>query len=213
MIGAGNFNSRPMLAGMQAMRYGKGHKEATRQKIIDTASRRFRGEGIAAVGVANLMGDLGLTQGGFYNHFESKDDLAREAVAKAWQGTYERLEKVLRDPEGGGIEALVDSYLSPAHRRNAALGCVAAALSPEIARSAEPVRAEFGRGVERITALLADALPRTLKPRQRRATAMAMFSTMAGALALSRAVDDEAVSDEILAAGRKAALALLVEAQ
>jgi TetR/AcrR family transcriptional repressor of nem operon len=191
------------------MRYSKGHKEATRQRIIDTASARFRGEGIAAVGVANLMGDIGLTQGGFYNHFESKDDLAREAVAKGWQGTRERLEKVLNDPEHGGVEALINSYLSTRHRENMAAGCVAAALSPEIARGADIVREEFTRGIEDVVSLLADALPRTLKPRQRRATAMALFSTMVGTLAMARAVNDPEASDEILAAGRKAALALL----
>lgn len=191
------------------MRYSKGHKEATRQRIIDTASARFRGEGIAAVGVANLMGDIGLTQGGFYNHFESKDDLAREAIANGWQGTRERLEKVLNDPEHGGIEALISSYLSSRHRENMAAGCVAAALSPEIARGADIVRAEFTRGIEEVLSLLADALPRTLKPKQRRATAMALFSTMVGTLAMSRAVDDPEASDEILAAGRKAALALV----
>lgn len=190
------------------MRYSKGHKEATRQRIIDTASARFRGEGIAAVGVANLMGDIGLTQGGFYNHFESKDDLAREAVAKGWQGTFERLEKRLGDPEHGGIEAVIDSYLSARHREHMADGCVAAALSPEIARGADVVRAEFTRGTDQIVALLADALPKTLKPKQRRAAAMAIFSTLVGTLALARAVADPDMSDEMLAAGRKAALAL-----
>lgn len=191
------------------MRYSKGHKEATRQRIIDTASARFRGEGIAAVGVANLMGDIGLTQGGFYNHFESKDELAREAIANGWQGTRERLEKVLNDPEHGGIEGLINSYLSARHRENMAAGCVAAALSPEIARGADIVRAEFTRGIEDVLSLLADALPKTLKPKQRRATAMALFSTMVGTLAMSRAVDDPEASDEILAAGRKAALAMV----
>ncbi|HET6554789.1 MAG TPA: TetR/AcrR family transcriptional regulator [Dyella sp.] len=191
------------------MRYSKGHKEATRQKIVDTASARFRGEGIAAVGVANLMSDIGLTQGGFYNHFESKDELAREAVAKGWQGTCERLEKVLGDPEHGGVEAVIESYLSPRHRDHMAEGCVAAALSPEIARGADIVRAEFTKGTEHMVSLLARALPKTLKPKQRRATAMAVFSTLVGTLALARAVNDADASEEILAAGRKAALALL----
>jgi TetR/AcrR family transcriptional repressor of nem operon len=209
MIGKTVFNGRPEVGRKRAMRYSKGHKEATRQRIIDTAAARFRGEGIAAVGVANLMGDIGLTQGGFYNHFESKDDLAREAVSQAWNSTYERLEKVLHDPERGGLEAMINSYLSARHRDAMAEGCVAAALSPEIARGADVVREEFTRGIEHMVSLLADALPKTLKPKQRRATAMALFSTLVGTLAMARAVVDADVSDDILAAGRKAALALV----
>ncbi len=194
------------------MRYDKGHKEATRQRIVETAAARFRGEGIANVGVANLMGDIGLTQGGFYNHFESKDDLAREAVSLGWKGTYERLSKVLNDPEHGGVGGVIDSYLSPRHRENVTQGCVAAALTPEIARGPSVVRAEFTHGAEQIITLLADALPKTMKPKQRRATAMAVFSTLVGTLAMARAVDDAEMSDEILAAGRKTAHAYLLPA-
>ncbi|MHA6205930.1 TetR/AcrR family transcriptional regulator [Dyella soli] len=194
------------------MRYDKGHKEATRQRILETAAARFRGEGIASVGVANLMGDIGLTQGGFYNHFESKDDLAREAVGLGWQGTYERLSKALHDPVRGGIEGVINSYLSASHRDNVAQGCVAAALAPEIARGPAVVRKEFSERAERVIGLLADALPRTLKPKQRRATAMAVFSTLVGTLSLARAVDDPEVSEQMLASGRKAALSLVESA-
>ena len=190
------------------MRYDKGHKEATRKRIIETAASRFREEGIAAVGVANLMSDIGLTQGGFYNHFESKDDLAREAIAFAWQGTYERLSKALERAKHGGIEALIDSYLSPAHRKEVAAGCVAAALSAEIARGPESVRDAFDEGAMKMTDLIAGMLPGKLAPKQRRGIAMAVQSTLVGTLVLARAVHDQAMSDELLRNGRRAALAL-----
>ncbi|HEY2623946.1 MAG TPA: TetR/AcrR family transcriptional regulator [Dyella sp.] len=190
------------------MRYDKGHKEATRKRIIETAASRFREEGIAAVGVANLMSDIGLTQGGFYNHFESKDDLVREAIALAWQGTYERLRKALERSKHGGIEALIDSYLSAAHRNEVAEGCVAAALSAEIARGPVSLREAFSHGAEQTTELIAGELPGKLTPKQRRGIAMAVMSTLVGTLVMARAVNDQAMSDELLRHGRRAALAL-----
>ncbi|WP_445143553.1 TetR/AcrR family transcriptional regulator [Dyella sp. Tek66A03] len=190
------------------MRYDKGHKEATRKRIIETAASRFREEGIAAVGVANLMSDIGLTQGGFYNHFESKDDLVREAIALAWQGTYERLRKALERSKHGGIEALIDSYLSAAHRNEVAEGCVAAALSAEIARGPVSLREAFSHGAEQTTELIAGVLPGKLTPKQRRGMAMAVMSTLVGTLVMARAVNDQAMSDELLRHGRRAALAL-----
>ena len=184
-------------------------KARTRRALVDAARRIVADRGTTQVSIQDITDEADVGFGSFYNHFESKDDLAREAVAKGWQGTRERLEQVLNDPEHGGIEALINSYLSPRHRENMAAGCVAAALSPEIARGADIVRAEFTRGIEEVVSLLADALPRTLKPRQRRTTAMALFSILVGTLAMSRAVDDAEASDDILAAGRKAALAMV----
>jgi TetR/AcrR family transcriptional regulator, transcriptional repressor for nem operon len=195
------------------MRYDKNHKEATRKRIVETAASRFREEGIAAVGVANLMGDIGLTQGGFYNHFESKDDLAREAIVHAWQGTYERLRKALERAKHGGIEALIDSYLSAAHRQEVADGCVAAALSAEVARGSSSLRDAFSQGAEQTTDLIAGLLPGNLTPKQRRGIAMAVLSTLVGTLVLARAVNDQAMSDELLAQGRRAALALAESAK
>lgn len=195
------------------MRYDKGHKEATRKRIIETAASRFREEGIAAVGVANLMSDIGLTQGGFYNHFESKDDLVREAIALAWQGTYERLRKALERAKHGGIETLIDSYLSSAHRNEVAEGCVAAALSAEIARGPVSLREAFSQGAEQTTELIASVLPGKLTPKHRRGIAMAVLSTLVGTLVLARAVNDQAMSDELLLHGRRAALALAESAQ
>lgn len=195
------------------MRYEKGHKEATRQRIVETAAARFREEGIAGVGVANLMSDIGLTQGGFYNHFESKDDLASEAIALAWQGTYQRLSNALKQAKGGGLEALIDSYLSKEHRQHVAKGCVAAALSAEIARGSTSVRATFSEGIEQLTDLIAGGLPSSLLAKRRRGIAMSIVATLVGTLVLARAVSDPALSDQILLNGRRAALALVESAK
>lgn len=185
------------------MRYDKGHKEATREKILVEAARRFREEGIDAVGVANLMGGIGLTQGGFYNHFDSKDALAREAMANALEATKARFEK------DGSLVALVERYLSTAHRDHPGRGCPAATLSQEIARASDEVREGFTDELGEILATIRGALPDAMSARQKKAIAMAAFSSMVGSMTLARAVSDPALSDDILAAGRKAVLAML----
>lgn len=185
------------------MRYENGHKEATREKILGEAARRFREEGIDAVGVANLMGGIGLTQGGFYNHFQSKDALAREAMTNALEATKARFEK------DGSVAALVERYLSTAHRDHPGRGCPAVTLSQEIARASDEVRDGFTDELEKILAAIRGGLPADMSARQKKATAMAVFSSMVGSMTLARAVNDPALSDDILAAGRKAALAML----
>lgn len=185
------------------MRYENGHKEATREKILVEAARRFREEGIDTVGVANLMGGIGLTQGGFYNHFPSKDALAREAMTQALEATKARFEK------DGSVQALVERYLSAAHRDHPGRGCPAATLSQEIARASDEVRDGFTDELEKILAAIRGGLPADMSARQKKATAMAVFSSMVGSMTLARAVNDPALSEDILAAGRKAALAML----
>jgi TetR/AcrR family transcriptional repressor of nem operon len=185
------------------MRYEKGHKEITRARIVSEASRRFREEGIDAVGVANLMSGIGLTQGGFYNHFESKDELAREAISSALEGTIARL------GEENRLAALAEVYLSPRHRDNPGRGCAAAALAPEVARGSAQLRSAFTGELQGMLASIRTCLPAALSARQKRSTAMAIFGSMVGTLALARAVDDPALSDEFLAAGRRAVLAMV----
>jgi TetR/AcrR family transcriptional regulator, transcriptional repressor for nem operon len=190
------------------MRYEKGHKEATRQRILEAASMRFRKEGIEAVGVISLMSDIGLTQGGFYNHFQSKEDLVREALADGTESSRAWLEGVKASAPHDELKALVNRYLSSAHRDNPGAGCVAAALSAEVARRSSETRAVFSEGLEQMVEMIRIVLPKSMKPKQRRSTALAIYSSMSGTLALARAVDDQALSEELLAAGRKAALAL-----
>ncbi len=188
------------------MRYEKGHKDATHKRIVDAASKKFRKEGLETVGVARLMADAGLTHGGFYAHFGSKDDLVKEAVSSALDETRGGLEKAAR-AEDGGIEAMIRMYLSPQHRDRVERGCAAAALACEIARGSAPTRAAFTERMDALVNLIAEQLPGD-NASMRRRTAIGVFSVMMGALQLARAASDKGASNEILESGIAAALAL-----
>lgn len=200
-----NGQCRPVWAHQRAlqMRYEQGHKAITRGRILDEASRRFREEGIAAVGVANLMGGIGLTQGGFYNHFESKDELTREALSVSRGPIAQRLVDT-RDLAG-----IVNRYLSPTHRDDPGRGCPAAALAAEVARGSDVVREAFGDELEKSLKMIRDCLPKTLAPAARTTVAMCMFASMVGTMSLARAVNDPAKSNQLLSAGRKAVMAMV----
>jgi TetR/AcrR family transcriptional regulator, transcriptional repressor for nem operon len=198
--------------GNPLMRYEKGHKEATRRRIVQAAAERFRKEGIAAVGVANLMSDLGLTQGGFYNHFESKDDLAREALALGLEDMRVRLRKASTQSGAARLDKLVDSYLSKLNRDNADRGCMLATVAIEAGRSEGAVRAQLSAGIKEMVSLVGEVLPESFSPAQREANAMAVVSSLVGTMILSRATDDQPMSDRFLEAGRRAALAIVQSA-
>lgn len=188
------------------MRYEKGHKDTTHTRIVEAASKRFRKDGVEAVGVAKLMGDAGLTHGGFYAHFDSKEDLLKEAIRDALDHTKEGLKRIAR-ADGGGIEALVRGYMASRHRDRPDRGCAAAALCPEVARHSNPTRAAFIEKIEAIVDLIAEQLPPG-DQRARRKAAIGIFSVMMGALQLARAAPDKILSDHILESGVDAALAL-----
>jgi AcrR family transcriptional regulator len=183
------------------MRYEKGHKDATRDRIIDVASRQFRENGVAAVGLAGIMSDAGLTNGAFYTHFESKEDLVRAVLASALN----RRETALQT--GSGLEAMIRDYLSPKHRDGAGRGCPTAALVAEIARRPKTTRDAFTAKVSRFVELIAAQL-QVGSARERRRNALAIYGMMVGSLQLARAVNDKPLSDEILQSGVSAALAL-----
>jgi TetR/AcrR family transcriptional repressor of nem operon len=196
------------------MRYEKGHKDTTRKRIVEVASKRFRSEGVEGVGVAGLMADAGLTHGGFYSHFRSKEELVREAVTEAFTGTNAELERVARTG-ADGLEAIVRTYLSPQHRDRPDLGCAAAALVSEIARHPDPTRLAFTGKLEELIGLIAAQLPvggpagglaGDLDERRRCATGI--FAVMMGALQLARAAPDAGRSEQILENGVEAALSL-----
>ncbi|HEY4091831.1 MAG TPA: TetR/AcrR family transcriptional regulator [Luteibacter sp.] len=191
------------------MRYDKGHKELTRQRIVEAASERFRADGIDAVGVVSLMGDVGLTQGGFYNHFPSKEDLVRECVASGVAAATQRMADRVATSRGERYRALVNHYLSAEHRDNPASGCVAASLASELARRPEETRVVFTEGVGGMVEVIASTLPDTVRGKRRRVLATAVLSSMVGTLALARAVAGESMSDELLSVGRQSALALI----
>lgn len=186
------------------MRYEKGRKDASRQRIVEVASERFREDGIAATGLAGVMSDAGMTNGAFYPHFRSKADLVRETVAATMDGQTELMREAIAD---GGLGATIAAYLSPEHRDNPASGCTLAALLPELARDPLESRAVYAERFEAIAREFAAALPpKTLDPE---AAAIGIYATLIGSLQLARVVEGTELSDRILAAGRDAARALI----
>src|SRR5918996_5849317 len=123
------------------MRYGKDHKQATRQRILEAAGRRFKEDGIDGAGVAAVMSDAGLTNGAFYAHFASKEDLVANVLADQLQAQRQSFEA--QSPDRSGLEAFIRAYLSPQHRDECADGCPSAALLDEIARRPAATRQVF----------------------------------------------------------------------
>jgi TetR/AcrR family transcriptional regulator, transcriptional repressor for nem operon len=179
------------------MRVSREKAAENRERIVETASRLFREQGFDGVGVDAIMKGAGLTHGGFYGHFGSKDDLAAEAVARAMDQSAERQRhlETLRD--------FVSEYLSERHRADKANGCAVAALGPDMARKRDGVRRQLTRHVRAQLDRLAALVGRGTKA-SRRKRAIATFAGLVGALVLARGVDDPALSAEILAATRDA---------
>jgi TetR/AcrR family transcriptional repressor of nem operon len=170
---------------------------ANREKIIDVAGTLFRERGFDGIGVSDIMKSAGLTHGGFYGHFASKDDLAAEITSRVLgrEGWIERL----TGKPNPSIDELVRRYLSPRHRDDPGRGCLFAALGADVVRQPKTVRRAFTDGLRvRLDALRALIPGRSASARRRKA--VALLSGLVGALILSRAVDDAALSDEILEA-------------
>jgi TetR/AcrR family transcriptional repressor of nem operon len=170
---------------------------ANRQKILDVAGTLFRQHGFDGIGVADIMKRAGLTHGGFYGHFGSKDDLAAEITARVLgnEGWAQRLTGTANPSFG----AVVRGYLSPRHRDDPGHGCLFAALGSDMVRQPRSVRRAFTEGLR----VRLDALGKLLPGRSaaaRRAKALATMAGLVGALMLSRAVDDPNLSDDILEA-------------
>jgi TetR/AcrR family transcriptional regulator, transcriptional repressor for nem operon len=184
------------------MRYPKEHKARTRRRIVETAARAFRAKGLDGVGVADLMAEAGLTHGGFYAHFDSKDALIEAACRHGIDATIETLDFRARGaPPGEGLRTIVRAYLSRSHRDDAARGCVMPCLAGEIARRPPATRRAFSEQLERLVAVIARQLP-TGDDAERERRALGVAASLVGALALARAVDDRTLSDAILDAAR-----------
>ncbi len=190
------------------MRYDKNHKAQTRSAVVRNASERFRRDGIQAVGIASLMADTGLTHGGFYVHFKSKEELVEVAIGAAFDSTIAALRYAVENPgKRAPIEALIGTYLSRAHRDHPAQGCAVVALGPEVARMSAGTRHGFTRHIEELVGLIAQQLNQKKDRKARRQAAAGIFATMVGALQMARAVDNETLSLVFIDAGRAAALA------
>jgi TetR/AcrR family transcriptional repressor of nem operon len=179
------------------MGHSKAQKTRTHKRIVSIASKRFREKGLAGFGIAELMKEAGLTVGGFYKHFDSRDDLVAEAVNSAFGGWQRRLDAAKSGGPPVSYEKLIDDYLSEAHRDNPGTGCAFSALAPEIGRSDERTRSLTSEQVRNDIQLIATLLPGRDK-RTARSRAILIFSALVGAMSLARAVSDEALSREIL---------------
>jgi AcrR family transcriptional regulator len=186
------------------MRYEKGHKDATRHRIIAVASRQFREQGLAAVGLAGIMAEAGLTNGAFYAHFDSKENLVREVLASL--GFHNKLSKA--QARGAGLEGAIRDYLSPDHRDDPGRGCPTSALVAELARHSRATRDTFTGKISDVIELIAAEL-RSGKAAGRRRKAVAIYGMMVGTLQIARAVNDKKLSDEILQSGADEAVALV----
>ena len=190
------------------MRYGKGHKQATRQRILEAAGRRFKQDGIDGAGVAAVMSDAGLTNGAFYAHFSSKEDLVANVLAEQLRAQRRSLDA--QPSDRAGLEAFVRSYLSPEHRDQFADGCPSAALLDEIARRPTDTRDVFTEEVMGVIDDLASRLDPT-DAEGARADALTVFGLMVGTLQLAWTLTDRELSDELLDRGVETALKLLDE--
>jgi TetR/AcrR family transcriptional repressor of nem operon len=189
-----------------AMRYGKDQKQATRQRILEAAGRRFKHDGIDGAGVAAVMSDAGLTNGAFYAHFASKEDLVAHVIADQLRAQRHSFDS--QPPDRAGLEAFIRAYLSPEHRDQCADGCPSAALLDEIARRPTATRQVF---TDELMGVIDDIASR-LNPTDAEAArtdALTVFGLMVGTLQLARALIDRDLSDQLLARGQETALRLL----
>ena len=193
------------------MRYPPGHRKATRRRILGAAARRFREDGFAGAGVDDVMAAAGLTAGGFYAHFASKEALLAEALAAGPGHPGERLAAGLDGVAGAPfLREVVRRYLSRSHRDDVAGGCALPALAAEVARQGPEARAAFEAYLRQLVERLAPRVPEGpgLSPAER---VLATAALAAGGIMLARAVADPDLSDRILRACRRLAVPELAE--
>jgi len=188
------------------MRYSSDHKRETHARIVKKASVRLREKGARGIGVADLMKEAGLTHGGFYAHFDSREALVIEALGYAMDHSTEHWRRLAEDiPVEKKLSTIVASYLTPMHRDDPGRGCAVPALGAEIAREGPKARKAFATKLEKMVEVLAAQIP-GVAPKVARRQAMALLATMAGTVVLARIAGEGDFSDEILAAGREASL-------
>ncbi|WP_433797113.1 TetR/AcrR family transcriptional regulator [Actinoplanes sp. CA-252034] len=187
-------------------RYGREHKEETRRRMVKSAGRRLKKDGLDGSGVATLMADAGLTNGAFYAHFESKDELIAATITDQLQEQRVLLRGLVDEPDG--FMRFVHGYLSPGHRDDAENGCPSGALLDEVVRSSPVIRRAYSAGIlgvaDDLAALMAPGAPAAGRRR-----ALGCIAVLVGSLQLARAIDDPHESEAVLAEGVRAISALL----
>lgn len=185
------------------MRYDAEHKERTRRTLLREAAATIRESGPDRLGVAQLMAKAGLTHGGFYAHFKSKDDLLAHAVVQAFDERYEGFTSCMRErTPAEGLALFVDHYLSTSHRDHIARGCPLPSLAGNLGSLPAAARRRFNAGAERLTNALADVLE-SLGHRHSDTLAASVLAEMVGAITLARAAS-AGQSEKILKSSRDA---------
>ena len=176
-------------------------KEKTHQQILRHASREFRSRG-SAVGIADVMKELGLTHGGFYRHFGSKDDLFVDAIALSFREVGDRLERAAEAaPQGEQTAAIITAYLSKQHLKEPETWCALASLAPDIARMPAPIR----KRMDAATMLYMERMSKYMRgadAQEKRKNFLLLFSGMAGAIAVIRSLGDPGMRDQALSLAR-----------
>jgi TetR/AcrR family transcriptional repressor of nem operon len=185
------------------MRYSENHKQETKERVLKLAGKALREKGPDRLGVAEVMASAGLTHGGFYAHFASKDDFLAETLKEVFDNSAARTLKVTGDlPPKEALSAYIDYYVSTGHRDHPGQGCPIAALNSDLPRQPQKFRAAFDAGVKRLLAKLSawiGAIGLDEPDKQ----AAALLSAMMGAVALSRAVADPQLSGDLIASARE----------
>lgn len=183
------------------MRVSRDQAAQNRARIIEIAGQQFREKGFDGIGVADVMKSAGLTHGGFYGHFNSKDDLIAEACAAAMALSVRRWTSLSEASPDDALGAITQSYLAgDAHGEGQMSGCMMAALAPDIARRGGPVRSRFTEGTKALLDILVNAVTGRSKARQRE-KAIAVMAGLVGTVVLARAVDDPDFAREIKRVG------------
>lgn len=183
------------------MRYEPEHKTRTRDRIVRNAARKLRAEGLSGPGVASVMKASGLTVGGFYKHFRSKDELLAEALAQAFSDSEKVYSSLQNVPREDRWKEFVRLYLSPEHCDHPDTGCPVAALAPEIARAKLSVRKRFAGVMKRRTHRWVEFMP-GLTATERERNFLVIFSAMVGALSIARLFTEPADRQRVLVSTR-----------
>lgn len=189
------------------MRVSRSQAEQNRQTVIDVASRLFRERGFDGIGVKDLMEGAGLTQGAFYKQFASKDDLVAQASRRALESCANRWSAAVAASPENPLGALIDFYLSTGHREERMDGCPVVALGSDAARQGIEVKASFEAGIRDYLEMLGPWVGEAGGDAPS-GEAMAILSTMIGAVVLARAVNDEELSKQFLQAAAKSVTGL-----
>jgi TetR/AcrR family transcriptional regulator, transcriptional repressor for nem operon len=182
------------------MKVSREQAARNRERIVETAAQRFRERGFEGIGVADLMKEAGLTHGGFYGHFSSKEDLIAEASERVLMRSLALFTEVAERAAAHPLPAIASAYLTSGHRDKPGEGCLLAALGSEVSRHGSTVRRVVTDHLRAAVDLLAKLVPGKSKT-ARRQKAISTYATLVGTMVMARAVSDRALSQEILDAG------------